>query len=146
MTAIVAGDLVLFSGEHELQVVIDRAGTESVGTLLLLAAGKVVATSVCMATGFRGGRIFPAVFVGGTLGVAVNVLFPSMPLALTIACGMTAAAVAVMRLPIFAILFISFFVSPDVVPLMAIAGVVALALTYDQPDFQDAAAAEDEDR
>ena len=55
-------------------------------------------------------------------------------------------SMAVMRLPIFAILFISFFVSPEVVPLMAIAGVVALALTYDQPDFQDAAAAEDEDR
>jgi H+/Cl- antiporter ClcA len=135
LTAIVCGELVLFSGEHELQEVID--GDETVGALLLLVVGKVVATAVCMATGFRGGRVFPALFAGGVAGLALAEIVSSVPAAVGVACGMTAAGIAVIRLPIFIVLLVGFFTSPELVPLLVISAVTAYVIVYDKPEFAD---------
>jgi H+/Cl- antiporter ClcA len=135
LTAISFGELVLFSGEHQLQEVID--GDKTVAALLLLIAGKIVATAVCMATGFRGGRVFPALFVGGVLGVAFSDLFSSVPPALAIACGMTAAGIAVIRLPVFVVLMVGFFTAPELIPLLVISAVTSYVLVGDLPEFHD---------
>ena len=46
---------------------------------------------------FRGGRIFPVVFVGVALGMLVTEAFPSVPVALAAGCGILGLTMAVTR-------------------------------------------------
>jgi H+/Cl- antiporter ClcA len=133
--ALVAGQETLFSGESELESLLQHPGSKSVATLLLIIAGKIVALSLCMATGFRGGRIFPVVFIGGTLGLAIHEAFTSVPLAVAAAAGMAGAAMTILRLPIFVTLFVSFFGGPLLVPVVVLAAVTAYILVFDKPEL-----------
>jgi H+/Cl- antiporter ClcA len=135
LVALVAGEETLFSGEHELESLLHTTGTKSVATLALIIAGKVVANSLSMATGFRGGKIFPTVFIGGTLGIAIHQAFTSIPLAVAVACGMAGATIVILRLPVFVMLFVSFFGGPALVPLIVVAAVTAYVLVFDKPDL-----------
>jgi H+/Cl- antiporter ClcA len=135
VVALVAGQETLFSGESELESLLQHPASKSVATLLLIVAGKIVALSLCMATGFRGGRIFPVVFIGGTLGIAVNQAFTGIPLAVAAASGMAGAAITILRLPIFVTLFVSFFGGPLLVPVVVLAAVTAYILVFDKPEL-----------
>lgn len=91
------GELTLFKGLHqtgELLADVDGWGT---GTLLLLALVKLAALLVAAASGFRGGRIFPAVFIGVTLGLLAHDLMPAVPVSLAVACGVLGVTLAVAR-------------------------------------------------
>ena len=48
---------------------------------------KVVALLIAASAGFRGGRIFPAVFIGVALGLLGHALIPDLPHSLAVACG-----------------------------------------------------------
>jgi hypothetical protein len=48
---------------------------------------------------------------------------------------MTGAAVAIMRLPVFVALMVSFFASPATLPLIVLACVVGYVLTFDRPEL-----------
>jgi len=133
--ALGAGNLTLFSGEHEIEHLLEHP--ESTGTLLLLAGGKLVAIAVALATGFRGGRVFPLFFVGAALGLALAEL-TTVPPALAVACGMVSVAIPAMRLPLFLILIVAFFTSPEMLPLLVISGVAAYVLSHDRPELRDA--------
>ena len=135
LVALVAGAETLFSGESELEVLLEHPGSKGVGTLVLIVAGKIVALSLCMATGFRGGRIFPVVFIGGTLGIASHEAFTSVPLAVAAGAGMAGAAMTILRLPIFVILFVSFFGGPVLIPVVVLAAVTAYILVFDKPEL-----------
>jgi H+/Cl- antiporter ClcA len=136
LVALIAGKETLFSGEHELDVLLHDTGGKSVAALVVIIAGKVVATSISMATGFRGGKIFPIVFIGGTLGIAMHEAVTSIPLAVAVACGMAGATMVIVRLPVFVILFIAFFSGPLLVPLILVAAVTAYLIVFDKPDLE----------
>ena len=55
-----------------MKQLVSQAAQHSTGNLVLLALVKVVAMTVASASGFRGGRIFPATFVGVALGLFVH--------------------------------------------------------------------------
>jgi len=75
--------LTMFSGQHTMATLVSDAATTSIIVLLCLAAGKLLATTVLLRTGFFGGPIFPAVFAGAALGIALNgLLHASITLAL----------------------------------------------------------------
>jgi H+/Cl- antiporter ClcA len=136
LVALIAGKETLFSGEHELDVLLQTTGGKSGAALLLIIAGKLVATSISMATGFRGGKIFPLVFIGGTLGIAMHEAISSIPLAVAVASGMAGATMAIVRLPVFVILFIAFFSGPLLVPLILVAAVTAYLIVFDKADLE----------
>lgn len=133
--ALVAGKETLFSGEHELEVLLDDPAAYGAGTLLLILAGKVLALAISLETGFRGGRIFPVLFIGATVGFLTSELFERVPLAVAVACGMAGAGVAIMRLPVFIALMVAFFASPTTIPLIVLACVVGYVLTFDKPEL-----------
>lgn len=135
LVALGAGELTLFSGEHEIEQLL--AHPETAGTLLLLAGGKLVAIAISLATGFRGGRVFPLFFVGAALGLALADL-TTVPPALAIACGMVSVAIPAMRLPLFLILIVAFFTTAAMLPLLVISGVAAYVLSHDRPELRDA--------
>ena len=135
LVALVVGKETLFSGEAELEQLLGEPGSKTVAALCLIVTGKVVATSLSLATGFRGGRIFPSVFIGGTVGLALHEAFTSVPLAVAAAAGMAGTAVVILRLPVFVILFVSFFGGPLLLPLIVVAAVTAYILVFDRREL-----------
>jgi H+/Cl- antiporter ClcA len=133
--ALVAGEETLFSGEHELEALLEHPEAYGAGTLLLILGGKILALGISLETGFRGGRIFPVLFIGSTVGFITSDVFERVPLAVAVACGMAGAAVAIMRLPVFVALLVAFFASPATIPLIVLACVVGYVLTFDRPEL-----------
>ena len=52
---------------------------------------------VAASAGFRGGRIFPAVFIGAAVGLLGYALIPGVPPGLAIACGILGVVLPVAR-------------------------------------------------
>ncbi len=95
-------DAVLFSGQAAIPTVLT---VTSVGTLLLVGIAKAVAYSVSLGGGFRGGMIFPAVYLGVIVGTIASLILPSAALAPMVATGIAAGSAAVVRLPITSTMF-----------------------------------------
>ncbi|WP_083966819.1 ion channel protein [Demequina globuliformis] len=93
----IGGPLTMFKGAHETGELISRASEFSFWALLGLALMKVAALTVSAASGFRGGRIFPAVFIGAAFGLAGHALVPDTSLALAIAAGCLGSILAIGR-------------------------------------------------
>lgn len=90
-------EAVLFSGQSEIPTVIT---VTSVGTLLLVGMTKAVAYSFSLGGGFRGGMIFPAVFLGVIVGTLASLVVPSAALSPMVAGGIAAGSAAVLRMPV----------------------------------------------
>ena len=121
---------VLFSGQDQLPDLVDGAGTWSASALALLIGLKGVAWSVSLA-GFRGGPTFPGLFLGAAAGVLASHL-PGLDLTPAVAVGMGAAVVAVLRLPLSAVLLALVLTNGagrGVEPLVIVGVVAAFATT-----------------
>jgi H+/Cl- antiporter ClcA len=117
---------VLFSGQSDTGTLVQHASSYSVGALLLLLVCKTLAYGVSRGS-FRGGPIFPALFIGTAGGVAMSHL-PGLPLVAAVAMGIGAMTAAVMKLPLTSVLLASLLVLSDaakVMPLVIVAVVVA---------------------
>src|SRR3954469_25095830 len=62
---------VLFSGQNQLPGLVEQSAGWSVGALLLLIACKGLAYSLSLSS-FRGGPVFPAMFIGAAGGIAAS--------------------------------------------------------------------------
>jgi H+/Cl- antiporter ClcA len=94
-------EAVLFSGQTAL------AGTltaTSVVSLLVIAVAKAVAYALSLGSGFRGGQIFPAVYLGALLASALALLVPAADVQGLMPAALAAAAAATLRLPFSAAL------------------------------------------
>ena len=89
---------VLFSGQDEVGGLVAHASAYSVGALLALLAFKGLAYSMSLA-GFRGGPIFPAIFLGAAAGLAAAHL-PGFETTPAVAVGIGAATASALRLPL----------------------------------------------
>jgi len=92
--------LTLFTGSEGLVYVVENAVQIGAGLLVLMIFAKILATAGALSTGFIGGTIFPMFFVGGTLGTVVTLIFPDIPIALTVGCGMVAVTSGILPIPI----------------------------------------------
>jgi H+/Cl- antiporter ClcA len=120
--------LTLFSGENETTELITNAAEIGVVMLIVLAVAKLFATSILLATGWKGGYIFPIMFASVALGMAVNLVFPDIPVAVTVAATMAGAMVAALKAPLFAALFTSVLVQKETGVVIAVAVVVSALL------------------
>jgi H+/Cl- antiporter ClcA len=125
--------LVLFSGEQQLETLLHLGLHLGVFTLLLLGLLKMVVTCLCLNTGFFGGRIFPSFFAGGALGMAISLLFPTIPLVVCMLCVLSALAVSIMKIPVSMALIVSALIQPGLAPVISIAIMVSYLLTVNIP-------------
>ncbi len=117
---------VLFSGQNELGPFISQSATFSVGALILLVVCKSLAYSLSLSS-FRGGPVFPAMFIGAAGGVALSHL-PGLTLVPGIAMGIGAMSAVMLRLPLTSVLLPTLLLASDgliVMPLVIVAVVVA---------------------
>jgi H+/Cl- antiporter ClcA len=103
-----AAPLLLFSGHEQLRELVHIGQMQGPLPLILLAMGKVLACTVCVAAGWRGGVVFPMCFAGGALGGATLFLLPGVDPVLGVAAGMSAAAAVGMTRPLVAGLIMLF--------------------------------------
>lgn len=96
---------VLFSGQDALPGLVSSAGKWSLSALALLIVFKGVAYAISLGS-FRGGPTFPAIFLGAAGGILASHL-PGFSITPAVAVGMGAATVAILRLPLSAIVIAS---------------------------------------
>ncbi|HYZ80036.1 MAG TPA: chloride channel protein [Solirubrobacteraceae bacterium] len=121
---------VLFSGQDQLPGLVSQAGTWSLGALAWLIVFKGLAYSLSLGS-YRGGPTFPALFLGAAAGIMCSHL-PGFPIQAGVAVGMGAAVVAVLRLPLSAVVIatlLTVHASDRVEPLIIVGVVVAYVIT-----------------
>jgi H+/Cl- antiporter ClcA len=89
-------EFVLFSGQSGLP---DVVTVTSVAVVLVAAAAKLLAYVLALGSGFRGGAIFPAVFIGAALGTGVGLVVGPASVTGLVVAGTAAAVTAAIRLP-----------------------------------------------
>jgi H+/Cl- antiporter ClcA len=115
---------VLFSGQASIPALIAETST---GVVLLLIVAKALAYAVSLACGFRGGPIFPAIFLGIGLATLPVVWFDVSP-TLAIAVGAAAGTAAQTRLLLSSMLLATLLVGSqglDAVPAAVLAAAAA---------------------
>jgi H+/Cl- antiporter ClcA len=118
---------VLFSGQDAMGPLISQSASYSAGALVLLVACKGLAYGASLAS-FRGGPVFPAMFLGAAGGIALSHL-PGLPLVAGVAMGIGAMAVAMLRLPLTSVLLATLLLASDGLAVMPLV-IVAVAVAY----------------
>jgi H+/Cl- antiporter ClcA len=118
---------VLFSGQDALPGLIQTAGGWTLGALVLLVACKGAAYALSLSA-FRGGPVFPGMFIGTAGGIALSHL-PGLPVIAGAAIGIGAVTVAMLRLPLTAVLLTTLFLQDDGLALMPIV-IVAVVVSH----------------
>ncbi|EFE0765737.1 TPA: ion channel protein [Escherichia coli] len=93
---VIGGPVSLFKGLDEMQQMVANQAF-STSDYFLLAVIKLAALVVAAASGFRGGRIFPAVFVSVALGLMLHEHVPAVPAAITVSCAILGIVLVVTR-------------------------------------------------
>jgi len=125
---------VLYSGQSALPGLVLHASTWTVGALIALMVAKSIAYSVSL-SGFRGGPVFPSMFIGGALGVAASHL-PGLVLVPAVAMGIGAMCAVMLKLPFTSTLLAVLLFASDglsVTPLVIVAVVVAYVASARMP-------------
>jgi H+/Cl- antiporter ClcA len=119
---------VLFSGQASLPAV---TVVSSVGALLILLGAKALAYAVSLGCGFRGGPVFPAIFIGVAVAMIPAAVF-GQSAAVAVAVGAAAGMAACTRLLFSPVLFAALLVGiggQDTVPAAVLASVAAWLTT-----------------
>ena len=117
---------VLFSGQSQLGPLIASRAAYTLGAVCLLFACKGLAYSLSLAA-FRGGPVFPSLFLGAAGGLALAHL-PGLPAVAAVGMGMGAMMTAMLRLPMTSALLAVVLLFSDgtkITPLVIVAVVVS---------------------
>ncbi|WUH91214.1 chloride channel protein [Streptomyces sp. NBC_00433] len=125
---------VLYSGQSALGPLLTASAHYSVGALVALVACKSAAYSVSMSA-FRGGPVFPAMFIGAAGGIAMSHL-PGLGVTAALAMGVGAMSAAMLKFPMVSLLLATLLLGKEgitVMPLVIVSVVVSYVLTLRLP-------------
>ena len=88
MLGLVGGPITMFKGLDQMGELLADPDAYSAGDLALIVVIKIAALVVAASAAFRGGRVFPATFIGVAIGMLGHALIPGLPLGLAVACGL----------------------------------------------------------
>jgi len=118
---------VLFSGQTALPSLVQQAAGWTVGALLLLLVCKGLAYAISLSS-FRGGPIFPSMFIGAAGGIALSHA-GGLPMIAGAAMGVGAMIAGALKMPMTAVLLPSLLFLSDAVTLMPLV-IVAVVVSY----------------
>ncbi|MEV5972917.1 ion channel protein [Streptomyces sp. NPDC051921] len=131
------GHLTLFKGLTETKEIVEEIGTLDSGELAKLTVVKLAALLVAGACGFRGGRVFPAVFVGAAFGLCAQALVPEMNPTVAVSSGVLGVLLATTRQG-WVSLFVAAVIaaSPPMLALLCLASLPAWLVVTGRPFLQ----------
>jgi chloride channel protein, CIC family len=134
---VIGGPITLFKGLDQMKELTKDASSYSAGALGAIALIKLAALVVAATSRFRGGRIFPAVFVGVAFGLFASTLVPAVPLPIGVSTGVLGVLLATTRSGWMAI-FMGIALVPDVqlLPVICIAALPAWLIVTGRPIMQ----------
>ncbi len=97
---------LLFSGEAQIHEIISNPAQIGVAMLLLMAVLKVLLLGVSFKGGYIGGPLFPLLFAATLVGLALNLVFPDIPVVLFVLCIQAASISVALGAPLTAILLV----------------------------------------
>jgi H+/Cl- antiporter ClcA len=119
-------EAVMFSGQEGMAEILTLT---SVSTVLLVVVAKLIAYGFALGSGFRGGPIFPAVFLGVATATGLTLVFPSLSLTAMVVAGIAASTAAALKLPFTSALLALLIVAGagmDIAPFAIIGAVLGL--------------------
>lgn len=119
---------VLFSGQDQLAPLLDNAADWTVSALLVLLVCKGLAYAAALSS-FRGGPVFPGMFLGAVMGIALSQLSGDLPMVAAAGMGIGAVSVAMLRLPLTSVLLVALFLSGDGTQILPVV-IVAVVVSY----------------
>ncbi|MEU6088267.1 ion channel protein [Streptomyces sp. NPDC047085] len=135
--AAVGGHLTLFKGLNEIGELARDPEGRSAGQFAVLTVVKLAALLVAASCGFRGGRIFPSVFIGAALGLCAHALVPAVHPSVGVATGVLGMLLAITRQGWVSLFTAAVLVaSPAVLALLCIASLPAWLLVTGRPQMQ----------
>ncbi len=117
----------MFSGEHQMQDVMNKWQEIGVLTLLLTAIVKLFITNTCIAMGFKGGHFFPCIFSGVCIGYAVSMLIGVNPV-FCVSVITTALMASLMKKPFATVLLLMICFPLSAIPIMLLAAVIGSSI------------------
>ncbi|MDH6133042.1 H+/Cl- antiporter ClcA [Kitasatospora sp. MAA4] len=133
---VIGGHLTLFKGLDQMKELASTSADYGAWGLLGMALVKMLAVLVASCAGFRGGRIFPAVFAGAALGFSASTFVTDIPSSLAVACAILGVLFAVTRQGWLS-LFTAAVIVPDykLVPLLCVAALPAWLIVTGRPQM-----------
>ncbi|RZU65632.1 H+/Cl- antiporter ClcA [Microterricola gilva] len=134
---LIGGPITMFKGLEQIGELLQDPSGYDAAQLAGIAGIKILALLVAASALFRGGRIFPAAFIGVALGMLGHVLIPSLPLGLAVACGILGVVLVIGRDGWLAI-FVAVAVPADVtlLPMLCLIILPAWLLVSRVPEFR----------
>lgn len=132
----VGGPITLFKGLEQMGELIHDRADYSLGQLMAVVLIKLIALLVAASSGFRGGRVFPAVFIGAAIGLIAIGLVPGVPPVIAVASGVLGMTLAVAKDGWIAI-FVALAVTQSVIalPIMCLAVLPAWLIVTKAPEW-----------
>lgn len=131
------GHLTLFKGLDEVKELTADPNDRSSAEFGLMAVVKTAALLISAACGFRGGRIFPAVFSGVALGLCAHALVDAVPVSLAVTCGVLGVLLAITRTGWLSLFTAAVLASDmNLLPLLCVASLPAWLLVTGRPQIQ----------
>lgn len=133
----IGGPITMFKGLNQMGELLKDPSQYDAGQLAVIAGIKIVALLVAASALFRGGRVFPAAFIGVALGLLVSALFPSLNMSLVVACAVLGIVLVVARDGWLA-LFVAVAIPGDIelLPVLCIVVLPAWLLVSQVPEFR----------
>jgi H+/Cl- antiporter ClcA len=121
--------LVLYSGQKEIVTILFQGSVYSIGFLILLLFGKSFVMAISFNTAFKGGPVFPYLFMGGILGLVMSQSLPFIPEGVAVTGGMAAVSAGLFPIPISVILLIGLMSQLNLLPTIAIASITGFVIS-----------------
>ncbi|GAA2601485.1 ion channel protein [Streptomyces roseoviolaceus] len=131
------GHLTLFKGLDEIAELAHDPDGWSAGEFAVMTVVKLAALLVAASCGFRGGRIFPAVFVGTALGLCAHALVSGVHPSVGVSAGVLGVLLAITRQGWISLFVAAVLVaSPGIIALLCVASLPAWLLVTGRPQMQ----------
>ncbi|WP_301662891.1 chloride channel protein [Methanoculleus frigidifontis] len=121
---------LLFSGEKQIHAIIADPAAFGAAMLIAMAIAKILLLALAFQSGFIGGPLFPILFSSTMIGLALNLLFPFLPVSIAVLCIEASVFALALGAPLTAILLVAAVGTADITMLLllTISAVTAMIL------------------
>lgn len=116
--------LTMFSGEHQMGVVISEAETIGAVMLIVIAVVKLLLTNICIDSGLKGGHFFPIIFCGISIGCAMSLIL-GIDIVFSASIVTTALVGHTLKKPLATVLLLMIVFPVKLIPVMLFAAIAA---------------------